>query len=177
MKTAHELAKELLAGPNLPIFHFDASKAGTDDEIDTSISEPKIEKVDEPYTEAFLTICDSHDYPEALTESESALRAENAALKAKCEELTGIEKSANAHHGKDGGKLIVPDDPLSRATYWKARAQSAKGQLATLTERNAALEKALTETCGFMEESSLIGICTLTKSIRAVLAKNKEAKS
>lgn len=87
------------------------------------------------------------------------LRAENAALKAKCEDLTAIEKSANAHHGKDGGKLIVPDDPLSRATYWKARAQSAKGQLATLTERNAALEKDR-ERLDWLESKKTPGIST-----------------
>lgn len=45
MKTSHEFAKELLAGPDLPIFHFDPSRAGMDDENDTSLSEPLVEHV------------------------------------------------------------------------------------------------------------------------------------
>ena len=47
MKTAHQLARELFAGPDLPIYHFDPSRAGTDSEVDTSISTPKIELVDQ----------------------------------------------------------------------------------------------------------------------------------
>jgi hypothetical protein len=43
-KTAHQLALELLAGPDLPIYHFDPSRAGIDDENDTSLSDPVIER-------------------------------------------------------------------------------------------------------------------------------------
>jgi hypothetical protein len=44
MKTAHQLARELLAGPDLVIFHFDPSGAGYNHDDDTSIAEPVIEK-------------------------------------------------------------------------------------------------------------------------------------
>ena len=44
MKTAHQLAAELLAGPDLPVYHFDPSRAGMDDERDTSVSEPRLER-------------------------------------------------------------------------------------------------------------------------------------
>lgn len=54
MKTAHQLARELLAGPDLPIFHFDPSCAGFDSELDTSTSDPEIQKVDqEVYSNEF----------------------------------------------------------------------------------------------------------------------------
>lgn len=45
MKTAHQFARELLAGPDLPVFHFDPSRAGMDDERDTACEAPKIERV------------------------------------------------------------------------------------------------------------------------------------
>lgn len=74
MKTAHQLARELLAGPDLPIWHFDPSRAGMDDERDTSLAEPEVQENDaahdmtpdelaawkeehpEAYTGKFLTI-------------------------------------------------------------------------------------------------------------------------
>jgi len=43
MKTSHELGRELLAGLDLPIYHFDPSRAGLDEERDTSLSEPTVE--------------------------------------------------------------------------------------------------------------------------------------
>jgi hypothetical protein len=43
MKTTHQLAQELLALPNLPVWHFDPSRAGLDDERDTSLSVPTVE--------------------------------------------------------------------------------------------------------------------------------------
>lgn len=46
MKTTHQLARELLALPDLPVFHFDPSRAGLDDENDTSLSEPKLDRDD-----------------------------------------------------------------------------------------------------------------------------------
>jgi hypothetical protein len=46
MKTTHQLASDLLAGPDLPCFHFDPSRAGMDDERDTSLSEPIAELTD-----------------------------------------------------------------------------------------------------------------------------------
>lgn len=46
MKTSHQLARELLAGPDLPCFHFDPSRAGMDDERDTSLSLPIAELTD-----------------------------------------------------------------------------------------------------------------------------------
>jgi hypothetical protein len=45
VKTAHQLARELLAGPDLPIYHFDPSRAGMADESDPSLSDPKIQRV------------------------------------------------------------------------------------------------------------------------------------
>ncbi len=60
MKTSHQLAAELLAGPDLPVFHFDPSLAGYDEEHDTSLSEPQIEivKADgENVGQDFITIC------------------------------------------------------------------------------------------------------------------------
>jgi hypothetical protein len=46
MKTAHQLARELLAGPDLPIYHFDPSRADMADEgTDPSLETPKIERV------------------------------------------------------------------------------------------------------------------------------------
>ena len=91
MKTSHQLARELLAGPDLPIHHFDPSRAGIDDEIDTSLSEPRIEKSDSRngvdtedieeferegcYMGEFLTICGEIDPEgEAMSDSESKLR-------------------------------------------------------------------------------------------------------
>jgi len=47
MKTSHQFARELLAGPDLLIYHFDPSCAGYDDEIDTGIS-PPVAEVEEP---------------------------------------------------------------------------------------------------------------------------------
>jgi hypothetical protein len=44
--SAHEFARALLAGPNLPIYHFDPSRAGMDDERDTSVSAPIVEIVE-----------------------------------------------------------------------------------------------------------------------------------
>lgn len=77
MKTAHQLARELLKGPDLPIYHFDPSRAGMGDEDDPSLTEPKIERVnprdgmsareikearEEGYSlKPFLTIGDSSD--------------------------------------------------------------------------------------------------------------------
>lgn len=52
-----------------------------------------------------------------------------AAALAEIERFKSIEKSANAHHGKDGQKLVVPTDAAGRAIYWRARAKSAEGQL------------------------------------------------
>lgn len=43
MITSHALARELLAGPDLPIFHFDPSRAGADPERDSSLSVPDVE--------------------------------------------------------------------------------------------------------------------------------------
>ena len=91
MKTSHQLARELLAGPDLPVWHFDPSRAGLDDEIDTSLSELRIEKSDsrngvDPedieeferegcYMGEFLTICGEIDPEgEAMSDSESKLR-------------------------------------------------------------------------------------------------------
>lgn len=88
MKTAHQLARELLEGPDLPIFHFDPSRAGCDDERDTSISDPEIQEVDPKdgltdeevaenkqegcNTDPFLTICgESDEDGEAMTIRES----------------------------------------------------------------------------------------------------------
>lgn len=90
MKTAHQFASELLAGPDLPIWHFDPSRAGTDDERDTSISEPEVQENDpteglteEEIAEAkeercstgkFLTICgDTDEGGEAVTAREREL--------------------------------------------------------------------------------------------------------
>lgn len=43
MKTSHELGRELLSGLDLPIYHFDPSRAGLDEERDTSLSNPTVE--------------------------------------------------------------------------------------------------------------------------------------
>jgi hypothetical protein len=68
MKTAHQFARELLAGPDLQIFHFDPSCAGFNPDDDTSISDPRSECVahvtDEQGNELppFLTIVgDQHN--------------------------------------------------------------------------------------------------------------------
>lgn len=85
MKTAHSFARELLAGPDLEIFHFDPSQAGTDEDHDTSVSEPKICQVDpepaeKPYP-SFLTICgQGTDEDEARSTIEIDLKAENEKL-------------------------------------------------------------------------------------------------
>jgi hypothetical protein len=44
MKTAHQFARELLKGPDLPIYHFDPSRAGMADESDPSLSPPEIQR-------------------------------------------------------------------------------------------------------------------------------------
>jgi hypothetical protein len=68
IKTAHELARALLAGLDLPIYHFDSSRAGMDDEVDTSVSAVVVEVV-EPDSESgcngrFITICGDYDLQE-----------------------------------------------------------------------------------------------------------------
>lgn len=46
-KTAHQFARELLAGPDLPIFHFDPSFADAcDEESDYTLGTPTAEVVD-----------------------------------------------------------------------------------------------------------------------------------
>ena len=92
MKTAHQLARELLAGTDLPIYHFDPSRAGIDDDYDTSLSEPVVEKNDnrewmsaEEVSDGvngdgikvgeWLTICGDIDPEgEAMSDSESSIR-------------------------------------------------------------------------------------------------------
>lgn len=49
--TAHELARALLAGEDLPIYHFDPSYAGLDDEWDDSCTDPVVETVEVPHTD------------------------------------------------------------------------------------------------------------------------------
>ena len=68
MKTAHQLARELLALPDMPVFHFDPSCAGFNADDDTSIGEPRAEVVDDLKDDAgqplpmFLTIVgDQHE--------------------------------------------------------------------------------------------------------------------
>lgn len=87
-KTSHQLARELLAGPDLIIWHFDPSRAGLAYEIDTSLSVPEIQKNDsregltdeevEDYKEEgafmgeFLTICGEEGPDgEAMSQSEA----------------------------------------------------------------------------------------------------------
>lgn len=67
-------------------------------------------------------------------ESEALQRELNEA-KAEVERFTEIVKNVNAHRGRSGHKMIVPKDAEGRAVYWKARANSAEGELAkTLTD-------------------------------------------
>lgn len=87
MKTAHQFARELLAGPDLPIWHFDPSRAGLDDDRDTSLSEPEVQENDAAeglteeqvaeakeercYTGKFLTICgETGEDGEAMSRTE-----------------------------------------------------------------------------------------------------------
>jgi len=63
-KTAHQLAYELLALPDLPIYHFDPSRAGMDDERDTSLSHIKVERHD-PEPEDFEAALEAGDPPPA----------------------------------------------------------------------------------------------------------------
>lgn len=74
MKTAHQLARELLAGPDLTIFHFDPSCAGFNADDDTSISSPVVETVEgekdedgKPYP-PFLTIVGNQHHEHDLEE-------------------------------------------------------------------------------------------------------------
>ena len=60
MKTSHQLARELLALPDIPVYHFDPSRGGMDDERDTSVSDPKAELVTEEGFAPFITICGEH---------------------------------------------------------------------------------------------------------------------
>ena len=74
MKTSHQLARELLAGPDLPIFHFDPSRAGMDGERDTSLAEARTEVCDdgEHIAEPFIIVhgddAEPHDEPGAFAE-------------------------------------------------------------------------------------------------------------
>lgn len=76
MKTSHQLARELLAGPDLPIHHFDPSRAGLNEERDTSLSEPTVfVESYEKNKPRFITICGEIDPEgEAMSNSESKLR-------------------------------------------------------------------------------------------------------
>lgn len=70
MKTAHQFAGELLMGPDLPVFHFDPSRAGMDDEVDTSLAVPVVEVV-KACRKAFITIVgdgELRDEPGAFAE-------------------------------------------------------------------------------------------------------------
>lgn len=80
MKTAHQFARELLALPDLPIYHFDPSCAGYDDEDDTGIS-PPVAEVEEPkpftnddgepaMTDAFICIV-GNQHEEHLLDSDT----------------------------------------------------------------------------------------------------------
>jgi hypothetical protein len=88
MKTSHQFARDLLAGPDLPIFHFDPSRSGLDDERDTGLNEPQVQENDldaglteEEVAEAkeegcltgkFLTICgETGEDGEAMSRTES----------------------------------------------------------------------------------------------------------
>lgn len=145
--------------------------------------------------------------------TDAALRVENAALKAKCEELDGVRLYVHPMPGQTivGALKCDKDDLFRRDLKMHDQLTQAEADLAacreelrtvkeayrrvcsseiailanreeiaerctTLTERNAALGKALTETCEHLEASSLVGICTLTKSIRAALARNREGE-
>ena len=78
MKTAHELARELLAGPDLPIWHLDPSRfSETVAGEDASLSEPRVkiedttegqspetsaaEKAEGYYVGKFITISGDQD--------------------------------------------------------------------------------------------------------------------
>lgn len=77
MKTSHQLARELLAGPNMPIWHFDPSRSGISDETDSGLSVPEIfyESPDEPDDPKFITVCGESDQDgEAMSDSESEIR-------------------------------------------------------------------------------------------------------
>lgn len=68
MKTSHQLARELLALPNIPVYHFDPSRAGMDDESDTSLSIPKAEICDAMHDMTPQEIAEYRaDYPDAFT--------------------------------------------------------------------------------------------------------------
>lgn len=106
MKTAHQIAKQLLTGPDLPIFHFDPSRAGTDDERDTSISEPTLHVVSVPPTRGqrkgkdFITIeGDTDPFGEAMSETEidtrNVLRAANDLCRSMAEIVNRRGKSTN----------------------------------------------------------------------------------
>jgi hypothetical protein len=92
MKTSHQLARELLAGPDLPCWHFDPSRAGLDDEQDTSLSVPDVQVVDpadglsfeamrdaqesEHDLRPFITLSgDTEDSGEALSDDEQKYHA------------------------------------------------------------------------------------------------------
>jgi hypothetical protein len=64
-KTAHQLARELLALPDLPTFFFDPSLAGIDPERDASLTEPRVELNKPPRWAnrwpAFITVVGGED--------------------------------------------------------------------------------------------------------------------
>lgn len=142
-KTAHQLARELLAGPDLPIWHFDPSRAGIDDELDTSLSIPEVQVTDPTdgltaeeiqenkdagcYTGKFITICgDSDDEGEAITVRElqsrecpdlARLKAENPVLRKALGDLVdavNVEMPGGMNiGGKTGVALIRAVDALA----------------------------------------------------------------
>lgn len=86
--TSHQLAAKLLSLPDLPVFHFDPSRAGCDDERDTSLSEPVVQtndaieglppetiadlKEEGCFTGQFITICgETGADGEAFSDTES----------------------------------------------------------------------------------------------------------
>ena len=124
MKTTHSLARELLALPDKPVYHFDPSFAGLDEEADSSLSEPSVElnKPDrwQEQWRPFVTISGAQDLAQETNDLD-ALREDARRLEwvIECIQRYGTEGlkdrvhwSPEAPFDRDVIDIAMRDNPL-----------------------------------------------------------------
>lgn len=142
MKTSHQLARELLSRPDLPVFHFDPSRAGLGDESDTSLSEPKAQ-VNDPtegltpgeirefkdegcYLGKFITLCGDDDpQGEAMSDSESEVRKILERANELCRSMHSIAERSGRRTYWEGFRAQLADALLEQHRIMNPRLRAA----------------------------------------------------